>query len=103
MKIRKIAISLFILPLITGCSIATIHSQSSVKMDDGTRHYLIKTVVQHLADKDTGQKTLAGRANKVCPEGYVLIDEAERPWLRVDFIDVGDKEITWQFKCKTQS
>jgi len=99
---KSLGIAVLAIPFLTGCAGSHVYEQTSMKLDDGTRHYFIKTNFKFFqASRDLATRTLTTRANEICPKGYILVDEQTPVLLNAGGLDVGDKELTWQIKCKT--
>jgi hypothetical protein len=99
---RTIAIALASMSILAGCAGKPVYEEPSIKLSDGTRQYSIKTSFKPCqSSRDWAARTLAKRANKICKTGYVLIQEQALVSLAPPGTGSGERELSWQFRCKT--
>lgn len=99
---RMIAIALVSVSILAGCAGRPVYEEPPIKLSDGTRQYSIKTSFKPCqTSRDWAVRTLAKRANKICKTGYVLIQEQALVNLAPPGTGSGDRELSWQFRCKT--
>jgi hypothetical protein len=99
---RMIAIGLASMSILVGCASKPVYEEPSIKLSDGTRQYSIKTSFKPCqSSRDWAVRTLAKRANKICKTGYTLIQEQALVSLAPPGTGTGDRELSWQFKCKS--
>jgi hypothetical protein len=98
---KVIATALASVSILAGCAGKPVYEEPSIKLSDGTRQYSIKTSFKPCqSSRDWAVRTLAKRANKICKTGYTLIQEQALVNLASPGIGTGDRELSWQFKCK---
>lgn len=99
---KFIVIALLAIPLLAGCAGKPAYEQTSMKLNDGTTHYFIKTKFKPCqSSRDWATRTLAQRANKICKTGYILIDEQTPVLLGPLEASAEKRTLSWEIKCKT--
>lgn len=97
---KPIAIALLVVSLLAGCAGKPRYEQTSMKLNDGTTHYFIKTNYKPCQlSRDWATRTLTIRANEICKSGYILID-AQTPVI-LEPLGAGSvkRELLWEIKC----
>lgn len=98
---KTIAAVSLVVSILAGCASKPVYEEPSIKLSDGTRQYSIKTSFKPCqSSRDWAARTLAKRANKICKTGYTIIQEQALASLASPGIAAGDRELSWQFKCK---
>jgi hypothetical protein len=98
---KTIAAVSLVVSILAGCASKPVYEEPSIKLSDGTRQYSINTGFKPCqSSRDWAARTLAKRANKICKTGYTIIQEQALASLASPGIATGDRELSWQFKCK---
>lgn len=102
---KTIAIALLAISLLAGCASKPVLEPTSVKLNDGTTHYFIKTSFKPCQiSRDWATRTLKIRADEICKSGYILIDEQTPVVLEpLGAATGGKRELTWEIKCRNES
>jgi hypothetical protein len=100
-NMKTIAIALLATSLLAGCAGKPVREPTSVKLNDGTIHYFIKTNFKPCPQsRDWAIRTLKIRADEICKSGYILVDE-QTPVILEPMEGGGAKrDLTWEIKCR---
>jgi hypothetical protein len=101
---KTIAIALLAISLLAGCAGKPMREPISVKLNDGTTHYFIKTDFKPCQQsRDWASRTLKIRADEICKSGYMLVDEQTPVILEPLEGGGGKRELIWEIKCRNAS
>ena len=101
---KTIAIALLAISLLAGCAGKPMREATSVKLNDGTTHYFIKTDFKPCPQsRYWAIGILKMLADEICKSGYILIDE-QTPVILEPLEGGGEKrELIWEIKCRNAS
>lgn len=101
-SMRIILIALLAVASLAGCASKPAYEQTSMRLNDGTTRYFIKTDFKPCqSSRDWATRTLAKRANEICKSGYTLIDEQTPVFLEALGAGSARRTLLWEIKCKT--
>jgi uncharacterized lipoprotein len=101
-NMKPFVIALLVVSLLAGCAAKPKYEQTSMKLNDGTTHYFIKTHFKPCQlSKDWATRTLTIRANEICKSGYTLVDAQTPVVLEPLGASSAKRELLWEIKCSS--